>query len=304
MSTIYTLNGKVLKNSANGKWLTKASGDPYNPLGLPPFTIRCKFSSGYTPSMGDSQTLVDAGENVWDITKNSTNWYNLLYNSSVLSVLGANSTGVTNMGSLLQGNQNLTQVELFDTSSCTYMGGFLAGSSITSVPLFNTSYCTNMNGMFSSCMALTSVPLFNTSSCTNMDSMFSSCRSLTSIPLFDTRSVTSMQGMLQECLSLTTIPLFDTSSCVDFFLFCNTGGYDSNLTSIPLLNTSSATNVSYMFNGNRNVNSGSLALYQQMASQTNPPANHGGCFNNCGSNTVTGAAELAQIPSSWGGTGA
>lgn len=24
MSTIYTLNGKVLKNSANGKWLIKA----------------------------------------------------------------------------------------------------------------------------------------------------------------------------------------------------------------------------------------------------------------------------------------
>lgn len=30
MSTIYTLNGKVLKNSANDKWLTKKEVDPYS----------------------------------------------------------------------------------------------------------------------------------------------------------------------------------------------------------------------------------------------------------------------------------
>ena len=46
--------------------------DPYNPLGLPPYTIRVKFKSGYTPTMGDAQTLVDANENVWDIYNDLT----------------------------------------------------------------------------------------------------------------------------------------------------------------------------------------------------------------------------------------
>ena len=298
------VNGNQAQLWLNGQKLypTEEPVDPYNPLGLPPFTIRCKFSSGYTPTMGDSQTLVDASENVWDITKNDTNWKDLLYSSNLLSVLGANSTGVTNMQSLLQSNPNLTQVELFDTSSCTNMGGFISSSSITSVPLFDTSSCTNMSNMFSGCRSLTSVPLFDTSSCKYMNSMFYECRSLTSVPLFDTSSCTNMEGTFEICTSLTTIPLFDTSSCISLTRLCNTAGYDSNLTSIPLLNTSSATDVSYMFNGNGNVQSGSLELYQQMSTQATPPSNHSGCFTNCGYNTQTGAAELAQIPTSWGGT--
>ena len=237
MSTIYTLNGKVLKNSANDKWLIKKETpvDPYNPLGLPPFTIRVKFSSGYTPSMGDSQTLVDAGENVWDITKNSTNWSELLvlrFNDrfKIVQILGANSTGVTNMMMMFNNCQGLTSVALFDTSSVT-----------------DTSF------MFRYCSALTSIALFDTSSCVDFQSMFSGCSSITSVPLFD------------------------TSSC---------------------------GNMNEMFDGCTNVESGALALYQQASTQSRPPVNHWRTFNNCGRDTVTGAAELSQIPSSWGGTGA
>jgi hypothetical protein len=229
MSTIYTLNGKVLKNAANDKWLIKAPVDPYNPLGLPPFTIRCKFTSGYTPTVGDSKTLVDAGDNVWDITKNSTNW-----------------------SSLFQSNTNLLEV---------------VGA--------NTSSCTNMNRMFNSCSELTSVPLFDTSSCRNMTYMFSSSSKLTSVPLFDTSSCTNMSDMFNWCSKLTSVPLFDTSSC---------------------------TNMSEMFRNCYNVQSGALALYQQASTQATPPASHTDCFYRCGRDTVTGAAELAQIPTSWGGT--
>jgi len=53
-----------------------------------------------------------------------------------------------------------------------------------------------------------------------------------------------------------------------------------------------------------NVASGALALYTQASSQINPPSNHQNTFKDCGSNTQTGAEELAGIPSSWGGTGA
>lgn len=65
----------------------------------------------------------------------------------------------------------------------------------------------------------------------------------------------------------------------------------------------SATTVDWCFAGCSNVESGALALYNQMSTQTTPPQYHQYCFTNCGRDTVTGAAELAQIPSSWGGTG-
>lgn len=38
---------------------------------------------------------------------------------------------------------------------------------------------------------------------------------------------------------------------------------------------------------------------QQASTQANPPANHSYTFTNCGRDTPTGAAELAQIPSGW-----
>lgn len=181
--------------------------DPYNPLGLPDNTIRVKFSSGYTPDMGNSQTLVDSTNNVWDIYKRSNNWYELFKNNrNVLEVLGANTTNVT-----------------------------------------------------------------------DMFSMFHGCSSLTSVALFDTSNVTDMNGMLKICETLTSVPLF---------------------------NTSNVTDMSYMFEACYNVESGALALYQQASSQTNPPADHSDTFRWCGALTTTGSAELAQIPSSWGGKGA
>lgn len=112
----------------------------------------------------------------------------------------------------------------------------------------------------------------NTTNVTNMQQMFNNCTSLTSVPLFDTSNVTTMASMFGGCSSLTTVPLFDTSNVTD------------------MLST---------FDGCTSVQSGALALYQQASTQTNPPTIHSRTFRNCGSNTQTGAAELAQIPSDW-----
>lgn len=112
---------------------------------------------------------------------------------------------------------------------------------------------------------------------TGFANMFGSCIHLTSVPLFDTSSATDMSQMFDSCYALTAIPLFDTSS---------------------------VTNMSSMYSACRAVQSGALALYQQASTQSNPPTNYTNCFKNCGEDTVTGAAELAQIPESWGGTGA
>lgn len=197
---VLKIGGRILRGDSSS-----APVDPYNPLGLPPFTIRCKFSSGYTPTQGDSQTLVDAGENIWDITSSGTDWEELFSYAelNLLEVLGANTTGVTNMRSMFSGCESLASVPLFDTSRVTDMSSMFSGCFyLTSVPLFDTSSCTDMGSMFSSCSSLTSVPLFDTSSVTAMSYMFYSCYDIRSIPLFDTSSVYSVDAMFYQCYSV------------------------------------------------------------------------------------------------------
>lgn len=159
---IYLGNTKVAEvYLGSTKVYEVSSVDPYNPLGLPPFTIRCQFSSGYTPSMGDSQTLVDAASNVWDIYRDDTDWGGFLSNddpvSHLTNVLGANTTGVTDMSGLFSNCDTLVSVCLFDTSACE-----------------------NMDSMFYECRALTSIPLFDTSNVEYMDYAFYNCRGVQS----------------------------------------------------------------------------------------------------------------------------
>ena len=185
--------------------------DPYNPLGLPPNTVRVRTDNGQPPSRGpgavatyETATLVPGTTDIYDVYKSGTDFTKLLCYANIVEVLGANTTGIT-----------------------------------------------NMSQMFNICINLPSIPLFDTSSVTYMGSMFEHCTSLTSVPLFDTSNVTDMSYMFMDCV---------------------------------------------------NVQSGALALYQQASTQTTPPNNHSRTFMDCGSNTTTGAAELAQIPKSWGGT--
>lgn len=162
MSTIYTLNSKVLKNTANDKWLIKKEIiDPYNPLGLPPNTVRVRTNDGNAPVKSaatsyETATLVSDTTDVYDVYKSGTDFESLLNQSSnVIEVLGANTTGITNMRYMFQ--------------SCP----------ITSILyLFNTSSVTIMKRMFFSCKSLTAVPLFDTSNVIDIDNMFYDCRNV------------------------------------------------------------------------------------------------------------------------------
>lgn len=122
------------------------------------------------------------------------------------------------------------------------------------------------------CNTLLEVLAGNTSNVTNMQMMFYGCPSLTAVSLLDTSNVTIMSQMFRNCTSLTSIPLLDTSN---------------------------VTNMSRMFYNCFKVESGALALYQQASSQTTPPSSHSYTFTNCGRDTQTGAAEVAQIPAGW-----
>ena len=275
-SLAYSADTLVYNNECELLW---PGDDPYNPLNLPANTVRVRTSDGNAPvkdskTSYETATLVSGTTDIYDVYKSGTDFNNLFYGSTnVIEVLGANTTGITAMNSMFHRCTSLTSVSLFDTSSVTNMNFmFWACHSLTSVPLFNTSNVTSMIYMFSECSSLTTVPLFNTSSVTDMDNMFYWCSSLTSVPLFDTSSVTSMTDMFNDCSSLTSVPLFNTSR-VKF--------------------------MGRMFENCTNVQSGALALYQQLSTQANPPSSHPQVFRNCGSNTTTGAAELAQIPDDW-----
>jgi surface protein len=171
----------------------------------------------------------------------------------------------------------LTAIPSFDASGLTSLQyAFRKCAQITSVPQMDTSNVMDFGGTFQQCSALTTVPLLDTSSATTIASMFSGCTSLQTVPLFNTANVTKMSSTFNMCKALTAVPLFDTTNVTDMyrtFYQCN------------------------------HVESGALALYQQASTQTTPPSNHDGTFKNCGQDTTTGAAELAMIPTGWGGTG-
>ena len=77
----------------------------------------------------------------------------------------------------------------------------------------------------------------------------------------------------------------------------------SHLKTIPALDMSQTVYVDLMFKGCRNVESGILAMYNHLSS-ISTITTHSDCFKDCGVDTVTGAAELEQIPADWGGTAA
>lgn len=268
----FTCNGKLLTTDYSNI-LGLDYTDPLNPLDLPPYTIRIRWANDETPSvLNTSMTLVDAEQHIWDVTYNTNDWFGFCRSDLLIEVLGANTTGVTKMTQMFDSCHNLQSVALFDTSSVT-----------------------DMSEMFWDCRALASVPLFDTSNVTNMYRMFTMCTSLITVPLFNTSKVIVMNTMFSSCTSLTTVPLFDTSNVermISMFYNC------SSLTSIPLFNLSKITTMQDMFNSCRNVASGALALYQQASALTIVPI-HDRTFKDCGIDTQTGSAELAQIPDDW-----
>ena len=305
MGSILTYNGKTL--TSGSKWVYQPE-DPLNPFELPPYTVRLLFEPGIVPETRVRGVFhqVSASPNIWDLTtaqeRTPGDWtqllaFNNLIDYSPLAMIGANSTNVMYMSEMFHEWGGITSVPIFDTSSVIDMSGMFSGfTTLTSVPLYDTSSATNMSGMFEACNSLTSVPQYDTSSATNLFAMFRRCTSLTAVPYLDTSSCIYFANMFDGCTGLTTVPTFDTSSGTIFYdMFYGCTG----LRKIPLFDTGRATNMGGMFSECINVESGALALYQQASTQSTPPSSHIGTFKNTGSNNVSGAAELAQIPSDW-----
>jgi surface protein len=277
MSEILTFGNEIL--SLNGEVI--ASGEPP----MPANSFRIRMAPGVTPTSGNSYvTFVNVSGDIWDATNSRTDWTRAFYGngSNLLEIIKENEVHATGYGSFLE----------------MYLM-FQGCSRITSIPWFDTSGCTGLAQMFTDCVSLVTIPQLDTSNCTKMANMFSYCEDLLTIPLLDTSKVTNMKGMFIYCTSLETVPLLDTSKCTsmeDMFQ------YDRSLKYIPDFDISSCTNLNHTFMGCTNVESGMLSLYQKaVAGGLIGEERHLQTFYNCGTNTASGRAERAQIPTSWGG---
>ena len=258
----------------------------YNPLNLPPYTIRFRFADGGSPSRNAGiLTRVSTSPNVWDLTYTSPDWSKLFYGNglnywsseSVLEILGANSTNVTNMDSMFYKCSNLTSVALFDTSSVTNLGmAFYQCSSLTSIPRFDTHLVTSFVSTFYQCTSLASIGDIDTSASTDMQYTWGYCPSLTALPKLNLSSSVVIGGMCYGCSSLRTIP--------------------------PLIFSNNLKSPIHAFQECVNVESGAYDMYLTLSAIPDLWS-YSDTFTNCGSNTVTGRADLARIPRSWGGTG-
>lgn len=272
--------GDIILTTGSGAWL-KTTPNP-NPLNLPPFTIRVQYAPGTTPAIpvshGATVTQVSADPNIWDVTQehdeNFYPYWGWLFATDLdlVAVLGANSSGITKMNHLFSGCENLRSVEYFDTSLCTSMETMFAHNlSLREIPWFDTHNVVTMRNMFDGATSFVHCPDLDTSRVTQMSGMFA-YTAIQEAPALDTSSVEEMIDMFYVCESLKHVPLYSTASCIDMrsmFAFCP------------------------------NVEGGALALYNQASSQAVPPTYYRGAFYECGKDTVSGAAELAQIPYDW-----
>lgn len=151
------------------------------------------------------------------------------------------------------------------------------GSGLLEIIAANISDVTNLTDLCYGCKSLYKVCDLNLSSALSATEMFAGCINLIQVGSIDMRNVRLMNNMFNGCKNLPVIPNIVLPS------------YNSN------------NNCYQMFYACYKVTSGSLNLYNRLKNiiDTSSIGNYLSCFHDCGRDTVTGAAELAQIPNKW-----
>jgi hypothetical protein len=224
--------------------------DPYNPLGLPPYTLRLKYTDGFTPTfLSGNGVQVSQSPNIWDLTYENEHWtYLLKDHTNLLEVIGGNTKNVSDLYGLLQGCVSLTDVSTFDTTNVlSTIGMFLGCSNLSSVAEYDLSHCNMINYMFSDCHSLSSIPSYSFDMAYDCVCVCWNCSSLNYIPNFNFGRISRSDWMFRNCI---------------------------------------------------NVSGGITEMYNKL-SNTQSLTSHPLTFGNCGTNTQTGSAELAQIPNDW-----
>ena len=183
-----------------------------------------------------------------------------------------------------------------------FKGKFTSGYDRGLVDLvsMDCSGVSRIDGIFDGCTQLKSIDgITNIDTATSLSRSFRNCNLQDGIGLFELGPVTSMQYAFSGT-STPSIPLLDTGGVKDFM-----GAFSgmSAVTEIPALDIHSAEQVSTMFANCVRVQAGILSMYGRLSSLPGDVGRyswaHLGCFQNCGSMTTTGSAELSQVPSEW-----
>lgn len=258
----------------------------------------------YMHSLFKGQT--DITELPWFDTSEVTNTEAIFSGCTSLTTIPAIDTSkVTDSDFMFSGCTALTSLPnliLTNDESTSYM--FLNCTALTNMQSLNLPNVKWMSQMFNGCTNLATIGTITTSNkLTSTVSMFEDCSSLTSVNPFDISGITNSNfgggayRMFKNCSSLTTCPAFNTVNLrgmEEMYKGC------TSITAVPLYDTTNALYMSYMFQDCVNVQSGAYNLYNQAKDNANLRAYL--CFDNCGTNTTSGTAELAQIPEYWGGT--
>lgn len=266
-----------------GGSMSASATNLYEGTMLPANTIRFRFSdASYDPSVSFvprnnpayEWTRVSSSPNVWDCHIN-TSWRQAFNGAGVYpEPIHFESYGLIVIEPCVYDYDHTKTITVVDanlTGATSLNGTFEFCEQLVAVEkLSGTEGISDFNYAFQGCSALSSVAAFDVSGADAVDQMFAST-ALEHAPALNTSHVSDFSGMFVDCAHLREVPLYDTSS---------------------------ATDVSHMFYNCTNVESGALAMYNQLA-QLSPAPLYTKCFGDCGSGTTTGAAELAQIPSDW-----
>lgn len=259
--------------------------------------IRVRTNADNTPPIGYYDYYIQRDTRIFDVYRQSDDfsyifWNDYKRNPTVVEVIDWNLVGVTDMTAALINCNNLIAVPWTDTSTVTNMHAMFEGcSSLTSVPLFDTSHVTSL-GQFLMNTSVTEVPLFDTRSCTGFTQMFEGTP-IIRCPAFDMSSATTTNAMFDYCHDLVEIPDFDLTNITNSeFMFQEC----YSLTDIPDLKLPNVNYCTCMFRSCRNIKTGILRMFNNLRHAT---TYHAGTFNNCGVDTVEGAAELALVPDAW-----
>lgn len=253
---------------------------------LPANAVRFKFLSGVNPSVATylgTWLQKSAEPNVWDCFPRSNSWeylFNNLDSSGTgihgnFEILGMNMSGVTDATGAFVSNPYLVSVSgiIGLNSSPRLVQMFSRCTNLTRVAAFHSDYVgMDCSQMFEDCPSLVTVPSI-VGSPSKTHRMFYGCSSLVNMPKMYMGLVNDASYMYYGCSSLEAI---DSHNPGDYLAISNA---DS------------------MFYNCVNVASGITALYNVLSYP--PAAYHARTFYNCGINSVTGSAELAQIPADW-----
>lgn len=162
----------------------------YNPLNLPPYTLRFKTRMKLESSVRSgtyTEVSHDAFRYTYDFHYENDNWSNMFY----INFLNDNYLLITDI------------VGAHTHSITSFYRAFHNCTALTSVNLFDTINAKDSSDMFGECSSLYSLPDFDLSNTENMRNFCNKCTNLRTIPNLKTEKVDNVSNAFSECSNVS-----------------------------------------------------------------------------------------------------